>query len=403
MTRLLVPEAFGLMTLANVILIGLSMISDIGIKPSIVQNRRGHSIAFLNTAWTLQIVRGFSLWLLACALAYPAALLYGEKILFPLICTLGITAAINGFSTTALAVKEKQVAFGTLTIVQTIGSIATLLVTTMLALWLRSVWSLAGGAIAGATINVLIGYWFAPSHRHRLQIDPEALSALARFGRWILLSTLVTYLGGHGIRAFQGALLPISTFGVLSIAQTIAWMPGEFVSQIVGAVGFASLSEVSAKDGNTFNALRKIRAVSLGIAVPSFIFLALASHEIIGILYDSRYSQAGDYVSLIALAGAVAVLPIGYQNAFLAEGRSQLQFYIQSFLAVSRIAGMGIGFTLGGVYGLLVGDGLAILSLYPVVAVLAHKRRILDTTMDTLLLLAVIGSAGLIYWRDYHV
>lgn len=97
------------------------------------------------------------------------------------------------------------------------------------------------------------------------------------------------------------------------------------------------------------------------------------------------------------------MLPIGYQNAFLAEGRSQLQFYIQSFLAVSRIAGMGIGFTLGGVYGLLVGDGLAILSLYPVVAVLAHKRRILDTTMDTLLLLAVIGSAGLIYWRDYHV
>src|SRR5712675_1262901 len=78
LTRLLFPEAFGLMALANVILLGLGMFSDLGIKPSIVQHEQGDSEKFLNTAWTIQILRGLSVWLAACVLAYPASLIYHD-------------------------------------------------------------------------------------------------------------------------------------------------------------------------------------------------------------------------------------------------------------------------------------------------------------------------------------
>jgi O-antigen/teichoic acid export membrane protein len=389
------------MSLANVLLIGLAMFSDIGIKPSIVQHKDGEKTAFLNTAWTVQIFRGFAVWLIACALAYPASLLYGEPVLFPLICVLGATAAINGFSTTALVVRERRIDFAALTVVQTISGVSTLFATAAFAWWLRSVWALAFGAIVGALINLTIGYVMAPSHPHRLQLDRGALSSMIRFGKWILLGTVATFLGGHGLRALQGSLLPITAFGILSIAQTIAWMPGEFVSQIAGAVGFASMAEVNAKGGNLFSALRKVRAVSLGIAIPAFLLLALTSHQVISLLYDSRYSAAGGYVAVIALSGALAVLPIGYQNTFLAQGRSRLQFYLQLFLAISRVAGIGIGFALGGVYGLLIGDGIAVLSLYPLVAVLAHRSNLLDRALDAGAFLAIALTSVVIYLRDF--
>ncbi|HZJ69863.1 MAG TPA: oligosaccharide flippase family protein, partial [Planctomycetota bacterium] len=77
LARLLFPEAFGLMAIVNALLQGLHLFSDIGIGPSIIQNARGNDPAFLNTAWTVQVVRGTVLWLVACAIALPAAIFYG--------------------------------------------------------------------------------------------------------------------------------------------------------------------------------------------------------------------------------------------------------------------------------------------------------------------------------------
>lgn len=52
LTRLLFPELFGLMTLVNIFITGLHLFSDIGVGPSIIQNKRGDDPVFLNTAWT---------------------------------------------------------------------------------------------------------------------------------------------------------------------------------------------------------------------------------------------------------------------------------------------------------------------------------------------------------------
>ena len=52
LTRLLFPEAFGLMAVVNSVLAGFAMFSDLGLVPSVVQNRRGDDPRFLATAWT---------------------------------------------------------------------------------------------------------------------------------------------------------------------------------------------------------------------------------------------------------------------------------------------------------------------------------------------------------------
>src|SRR5215831_13914608 len=54
-TRLLVPEMFGVMAIANLVMVGLAMFSDFGLKLNIIQSKRGNDPAFLNTAWVAQI------------------------------------------------------------------------------------------------------------------------------------------------------------------------------------------------------------------------------------------------------------------------------------------------------------------------------------------------------------
>ena len=67
MTRLLVPEMFGVMAIAGMVTIILALLSDIGLRQHIVQSARGDDPVFLDTAWVVQIVRGVMMWLVALA------------------------------------------------------------------------------------------------------------------------------------------------------------------------------------------------------------------------------------------------------------------------------------------------------------------------------------------------
>ena len=76
LTRLLLPEHFGIMALVNVALIGLHMFSDVGIGPNVIQHEHGEDRAFLHTAFTVQTARGVWLLIAGCLLAWPIAHFY---------------------------------------------------------------------------------------------------------------------------------------------------------------------------------------------------------------------------------------------------------------------------------------------------------------------------------------
>src|SRR5271169_6696481 len=76
LTRLLFPEAFGMMAIVMIASYGVTMFVDMGIAQSIVQNKRGNDPAFVNTAWSIQIILGFLIFGGLSALALPMAKFY---------------------------------------------------------------------------------------------------------------------------------------------------------------------------------------------------------------------------------------------------------------------------------------------------------------------------------------
>jgi lipopolysaccharide exporter len=114
---------------------------------------------------------------------------------------------------------------------------------------------------------------------------------------------------------------------------------------------------------------------------------------IISILYDQRYHDAATYLPILALTGAIAVVPSGYKNALLALGKSKLQFWLVFYLAAARITGITLGFWLGGIFGMLVGDVIAVASQYPLVAMSAYRYGIFDPLCDAAAISAIAASA----------
>ena len=79
LSRLLFPDIFGLMALVNVFLQGLQMFTDVGIGPSIIQNKRGDEPDFRDTAWTILVLRGLLLWFCSVLIAIPVWLLLPRR------------------------------------------------------------------------------------------------------------------------------------------------------------------------------------------------------------------------------------------------------------------------------------------------------------------------------------
>ncbi len=117
LARLLFPEAFGIMAIVSVIIQGLMQFSDVGVSPAIMQSKRGDDPDFLNTAWTIQMMRGLGLWLAACALAWPVAQIYDSPLLMQLLPVAGLSLLITGFNPTRLDSAKRHLRFGRVTVI----------------------------------------------------------------------------------------------------------------------------------------------------------------------------------------------------------------------------------------------------------------------------------------------
>ena len=107
LTRLLFPEAFGLMALANSTLMMVNLFSDTGVITSIIQNPRGDKTTFLNTAWIISICRGVLLCTVMILLSWPLAMLYKEPDLRLILIIISLNPLFSGFENPSLSLFVK--------------------------------------------------------------------------------------------------------------------------------------------------------------------------------------------------------------------------------------------------------------------------------------------------------
>lgn len=392
LTRLLTPDVFGLMSLAWVFIGAISMLSDIGTTPSIIRSPRGDEKVFLDTAWTIQAVRGLWIGGLTLLIAWPVSMLYDEPQLFAILCAVAVMPVIGGMNSIAMATCRRHMQLKHLTLLSMFSQIFGTLANVAFAWWLQSVWALVLGSIASAVFTLLLSYVWLPRYRPTVIFDRSVMAEIVTFGRWILLGTLFTYLGGKGVTAVMGLEVSIEILGLITVSSTLAWALGDLVGRVLDQVAFPTLSRLY-REGKPLNsAVTKIKKISFFAILPSFLVLSLVSQPLIDLLYDPRYALAGSFLSIAALNGAIGIMSMPYQNTMLASGNSRGHSIVMGVTAASRILLMLLGGYFYGIYGMQVGLGLGGLVALVVSSLLSRKGGIGNLAYD-LISLAIILPA----------
>jgi O-antigen/teichoic acid export membrane protein len=444
LTRLLSPNMFGVMSLVNTFIQGLQGFSDVGIGPAIVQNKRGDDPAFLNTAWTIQALRGVMLTAVATTIAWPVAHLYSERQLLWLMPVVGMTALIAGFNSTALFTCNRHLEVGKLTILNIASQVVGGAAMVAWALVSPSVWALVAGNIAATVTSLVLSHTLLGYAHNRFFWDRTAARELMRFGRWIFVSTVLTFFALQGDRLIFGKLLSKWDFGVYGVAAMMASLPTMTLLRLGGTVVFPAYSRAKsaaaskpasappatgAGDGDADEpGSRESEALTVGpefqrvfdrVRLPLQAAGGLASAGLIAggpliieILYDPRYHSAGWMLQLLAVCGWFQVLQVSNGSALLALGSPKSIAASNVAKLVTMVTCIPLGFWaggrmwVGGLAGAIVGMILADVLKYAVTAAAARRKGLRMVAKDVLLSLlvgataaAAIGAERLVHGR----
>lgn len=306
LTRLLVPEAFGLVAAVNTLYFALIMLSDLGMYQSVVRSPHGADPRFLGTAWVMQGLRGIllaalvllisrSLDLAAEAGAFSAGTVYADPRLPPMMAVFALCALMQGLESMKLASAERELQVGYLTRFELASQFGAMVATLALTWATRSVWSLLLGSLVGSALRLTLSYLYLPGRNDRPCWDQRHAQELFGFGKWVFLSSITGFLAANGEKIILGGSLSISSFGVFSIASTLLSAMIGVYNNLNAKVIFSGLS-LTIRDADraqllrAYTGLQRYADLFLGTLAGG---LLMSGQWAVWLLYDVRYHDAG--------------------------------------------------------------------------------------------------------------
>lgn len=365
LTRLLMPDAFGLLAAMSTLYFGLVMFSDMGIWQSVVKSENGNELRFLGTAWTAQLIRALILVLLVCLMAagvfflsqsrwIQASSVYADPRMPWMMASFSVCALLQGLESMKLATAQRNLHGAYLARLELLSQLAAMVTTIGLTWWTRSVWSLMVGTMVYSLARTWMSHFYLPGQHVRPCWDPVHAREIIGFGKWIFLSSVIGFLAANIEKLILAALLTATSFGLFSIASTLlAALVGVYAS-LNGHVVFSSMSQ--ALRGNRADMVRlygrvqRIADVLLGGLAG---VLIMSGQWAIWILYDPRYEQAGWMLQTLG----VGLLALRYQvveQLMFATNQPAWVSGNNVLRALGLLVGVPAGFALAGERGALV-------------------------------------------------
>lgn len=353
LTRLLDPDAYGLISTVMVLMVFVTMLSDLGIKPMVLADERGDDRNFLSILWTMQAIRGFViavsvgllslLWMHALSVQWIAPTSsYADPLLPKLSLLISLSLVLSGFTSLNEYRLIRHLERGAITALEIGTRLVTTIVTIGLAFAFRSVWAMALGMIFGSALRMLLSHIVLTGPRMAPCFNWHEIKRIMSLSRWVALNSFITMSTAQADKILIGLSFGMSTLGIYTIAFTLYSAAAAVVDQLNSNLGIpvirALLDKTEAERRHAYYKFRLpidlyCMAAGTGMVLFGGLFFKLA--------YDPRYEVGGLYFALLGLK--IILLPMHLSRDFL---YAQLRYKLASMVGLVRsvlfLTGMGI-------------------------------------------------------------
>jgi len=399
LARLLTPDIFGISLIVGSLITGIQLMSDLGIAKGVVYSKEAEDPDFYNTAWTLQAMRSIVLWMIALAIAFPAAYFYGISILTFIIPITSLSFVIEGFSSISKALMEKRLQFAKQNIFKTANAFISALASVALAYFTPTIWAPVLGGLIGSAASMIGSYFLLSDVKVKFRVSQKYATQITQFGKWIFISSFVWFLSANYDRLYLATAIPIGMLGVYGIARNISELISSFFVSFGNSVVFpfiASHSELPRTDLR--NQLAGVRAKFLLPAMVGLSLFVVTADFAVQLIYDQRYHAASWMLPVLAIGSWFSLLANINDGTLLGLGKPH-------YSAVSNLAKffvLLIGLPLGiSKYGFVAAIAVVVLAeIFRNIPLMIGLRRegFSFRRQDVLMTLAVAAMIALLNW-----
>lgn len=394
LTRLLVPSAFGQMTLVTTVIVGITLLSDIGLGPSIIQSARGDDPRFLNTAWTLQVIRGTVMWMVALLLSWPAAKFYHDPTLLKVLPVLALSMILTGFNSTNLLTLSRHMSVRRLFAIDFSTQVVALLVTVAWAYRYPSIWALVGGNLISSVYRLTLSHRasIVPGIRNRFLWDRESLSNILHFGKWIFLGTAFFFFASQADRLILGKVVSLSVLGVYGIAFSLSDIPRSVIGAFSSKVGYPFIAKIIHLPLAEFRAqYLRYRVYALLIGAFLLSLMVVFGDQLVLRLYKPAYADGAWMVPILALGLWHTLLYQTTNPVLFSLGKSKYNAVGNAAYCAAVVIGIPVAFHFYGLLGAVIAVAAGDFPLYLVIQGGAVREGIRPLKQDLQMTSAFVG------------
>jgi lipopolysaccharide exporter len=374
LARLLAPKDFGLYGIALLVLNTLDAFTQAGIEGALIQ-KEGDVRAYLDTAWTINVLRGAALALLMVLLAPLASSFFSEPRVDNVLVALAIVPFLSGLRNIGIVYFQKDLDFRKQFVLEVATAILAFVGTVVAAFTLRNVWALVVAAALYHGLGAIASFLVHP-YRPKPQIQLDRARTLFDFGRWIFGTKILKLFIMQGDDAYIGRVLSATALGFYQVAYKMSEMPMDEVGKVVSSVTFPAFSKLHDRISELRTAYFRSLQLNSIITIPAAAGMIVLSRQIVLVLLGDKWQGITPVVQVLVVLGVLKHMG-NFAALYKGVGRPDLSFYESIIRLSTMIAAI---YPLTRLYG-IVGTAESVLVATAIARLWTTSRivRLLDT------------------------
>ncbi|MBD3314221.1 MAG: oligosaccharide flippase family protein [Chitinivibrionales bacterium] len=323
LARLLVPEMFGLIALANVAIDTMALARQIGLGPAYIyktfsspaERKRAEKTIFLTT-----LAMNGALFTICFTSAPAIAQFFNNAMLTDVLKVMAFSFPVGTLQTVPNVIMLKKMQFGKTAASELVSACTYSLVGITLAFMGFGIWSLVAAQLISRFVSgivfMVLARW-VPRFGFELSIARELFS----YGKFIWAFTVLSAVGGALDRVFVGKLWGSASLGYYHIAFNMCQLSGLLFATLMEKVTFPAYSTLKNEPGRLRNAVTNTMSSVSIIVVPLAFGLIVLSERIIGSIFGEKWLPAAPLVDVLAFHGLIHALAPISSSVLKATGR----------------------------------------------------------------------------------
>ncbi len=398
-TRILSPDAYGVLTVLLSIAFVIELIADMNVTLFIVRDPDGDEPRYLNTAWTIRLCRAsFNALILFVIGPIIASSVYHAPSLSLPLRVFSIWFVISALESMSfpLAIRRKQSRIVMYSELVAAAIAATFGIT--YTLHSRDYWGMIYATLLGRLVITSLSHCFFRESRPRLQFDLQAAKRILGFTKFTMPSSIITLVINQFDKIVFLRLFDLTLLGVYGLASNIAGPIEALVLKISQTVLYPRCAHYFREDPHTVARKYYTENTKLFVSImlPGAV-VAGASRFVITLLYPNRYAEAAMVLQAFMLRTVLQSLSSPSEDLLIAAGEVQVLLVGNIYRAVWLFGASLLGYYYFGFVGFTYGAALSPLPVLTYYLYLQHRKALIVFKYELYRLVFVASVAILAY------